>query len=102
MKAVEEIRNAFTAWALHDIKTIDELHRRVIDIIQKRDAEQRREMKELAHRLLTEVEGRVATIEVRKDGANSNEISVEESLKHLQFVRKHLEALASTKEEGTR
>lgn len=73
--------------------------RQVARILKRRDAEQRREMKELAHRLLTEVEGRIATVEVRRDGANSNEISVEESLKHLQFVRKRLEALASTKSE---
>ena len=49
------------------------------------------ERKEWAKRLLTEVEGRLATLQVKRDSSNANELSVERASEESQKIRAELE-----------
>jgi len=82
-------------------KELDQIYRRLVDIeaqIKTRRAMDMMQRKEWAKRLLTEVEGRLATLQVKRGGSNSNELSLERALAELQKIRAELEAEERVKE----
>lgn len=73
-----------------DLKELSEMGREVQALESKLNSIQA-ENRARAKTLLTDVEGRLATLEVKRDGSNSNELSLERALAALQKVRKELE-----------